>query len=305
MAKKVEIIDVTARDGIQNETKILSLEEKRALIEKSIAAGVRRMEVASFVNPKRVPQMAGGEELIASLPHRGDVRLIGLVLNRRGFERALQSGVDEINVVVVATDSFNQRNQGAPTFETVAVWKDIAKAARGQVDAGVTVGAAFGCPFEGEVPVDRLLSVVEALAEQQPFEIGLADTIGAAGPGDVMERVAAVRDRFPEFPIRCHFHNTRNTGLANAWAAIEAGAASLDASFAGAGGCPFAPKATGNIPLEDLVYMLERSGVETGIDLERAIEAALWTEETVARPQPGLLMKAGMFPPAEAMRVSS
>jgi len=297
LARKVEIVDVTARDGIQNEDKILSLEEKRTLIEMSVAAGVRRMEVVSFVNPKRVPQMAGGEELIASLPPRKDVRLIGLVLNRRGFERALGSGVDEINVVVVATDTFNRRNQGVPTFDTVAMWNDIATAARGRIDAGVTIGAAFGCPFEGEVPIDRLLSVVEALAEQRPLEIGLADTIGAAGPGEVLERVAAVRERFPEFPIRCHFHNTRNTGLANAWAAIEAGAVSLDASLAGAGGCPFAPKATGNIPLEDLVYMLERSGIETGIDLDRAIDAARWIEQTVERPQPGQLMKAGVFPP--------
>ncbi len=296
----VEIVDVTARDGIQNEKRILSPEEKAELISKSIKAGTRRLEVASFVNPKRVPQMAGGEELIAGLPRRDDVTLIGLVLNRRGFDRAVETDLDEINFVVVATDTFNRRNQGADTFETVAVWKEIADAARGRIRAGITIGAAFGCPFEGEVPLDRLLSVVDAVARDDPHEIGLADTIGVAGPRDVTERVTAVRERFPEIPVRCHFHNTRNTGLTNAWAAIEAGAASLDASLAGTGGCPFAPKATGNIPLEDLVYMLDRSGVPTGIDLQSAIDAALWIEAILDRPQPGQLMKAGIFPPVAA-----
>ncbi len=300
MAKTIEIIDVTARDGIQNEDKILTLDEKLALISKSVAAGVRRLEAVSFVNPKRVPQMSGGEDLLAALPRRDDVTLIGLVLNRRGFERALETDLDEINFVVVASDTFNRKNQGADTFETVAVWEDIAREARGRLRAGVTIGASFGCPFEGEVSVDRLLSVVEAVARHDPHEIALADTIGVAGPRDVEQRVSAVRERYPEFPVRCHFHNTRNTGLANAWAAIEAGATSLDASFAGTGGCPFAPRATGNIPLEDLVYMLNRSGVETGIDLERAIETALWIENTLERPQPGQLMKAGMFPPVAA-----
>ena len=294
----VELVDVTPRDGIQNENHILSLQEKSALISMSVAAGVRRLEVASFVNPKRVPQMASGEELIAALPRRDGVTLIGLVLNRRGFDRAVQTDLDEVNVVVVATDTFNRRNQGADTFETVAVWKQIAEAARGRVRAGITIGAAFGCPFEGEVPLDRLLSIVDAVARDGPHEVGLADTIGVAGPREVTERIAAVRDRFPEIPVRCHFHNTRNTGLANAWAAVQAGAASLDASFAGTGGCPFAPKATGNIPLEDLVYMLHRSGVATGIDLQKAIETALWIQGILDRPQPGQLMKAGIFPPA-------
>ena len=300
MAETIELIDVTARDGIQNESRLLTLEEKLALITKSVEAGVRRLEAVSFVNPKRVPQMAGSEELIAALPKRSDVTLIGLVLNRRGFERAVETDLDEINFVVVATDTFNRKNQGADTFETVAVWQDIAEQARGRIRAGVSIGAAFGCPFEGEVPVDRLLSVVEAVARHDPFEIGLADTIGVAGPRDVAERVSAVRRRFPELPVRCHFHNTRNTGIANAWAAIEAGASSLDASFAGTGGCPFAPRATGNIPLEDLVYMLDRSGVKTGIDLQRAIETAQWIEKTLERPQPGQLMKAGVFPPVAA-----
>lgn len=296
----VELVDVTARDGIQNEKRILSLDEKRVLISKSIDAGIRRLEVASFVNPKRVPQMAEAEELIAALPHSEDVTLIGLVLNRRGFDRAVETALDEINFVVVATDTFNRRNQGADTFETVAAWTEIASAARDRIRAGVTIGAAFGCPFEGEVPLDRLLSVIDAVARDDPHEIGLADTIGVASPGEVSQRVAAVRERFSEIPVRCHFHNTRNTGLANAWAAVEAGAASLDASLAGTGGCPFAPKATGNIPLEDLVYMLDRSGVATGIDLQGAIDAALWIEGVLERPQPGQLMKAGVFPPVAA-----
>lgn len=300
MADYVEIIDVTARDGIQNESKILTLEQKLTLISKGIEAGVRRLEAVSFVNPKRVPQMAGSEDLLAALAGREDVTLIGLVLNRRGFERAVETDLDEINFVVVTTDTFNRKNQGADTFDTIAVWQDIAEQARGRIRAGVTVAAAFGCPFEGEVPVDRLLTVVDAVMRHDPIEIGLADTIGVAGPRDIEERVSAVRARFPEVPVRCHFHNTRNTGLANAWAAIEAGASSLDASFAGTGGCPFAPRATGNIPLEDLVYMLQRSGIETGIDLQQAIDTALWIEEALERSQPGQLMKAGIFPPAAA-----
>jgi len=292
----IEIVEVSPRDGLQNEKTLLPTADKLTLIDRAIAAGVRRMEVASFVNPKKVPQMADAEAVMSGLPARADVTYVGLALNDRGFSRALQAGVDEVNFAVMASDTFNQRNQGADAFETIGQLETIAARARGAVPVGVTVGTAFGCPFEGEIPVDRLLSIVDALAAIAPREIALADTIGVATPRDVARRVGAVRARFPKIPIRCHFHNTRNTGIANAWAAIEAGAATLDASLGGVGGCPFAPAATGNIATEDLVYMLDRAGIETGLDLEACIDAARWLEEALGHSLPGQVMKAGGFP---------
>lgn len=294
----IEIVEVSPRDGLQNEKALLPTADKLTLIDRAIAAGVRRMEVASFVNLKKVPQMADAEAVMSGLPARADVTYVGLALNDRGFSRALQAGVDEVNFAVMASDTFNQRNQGADAFETIGQFEAIAARARGAVPVGVTVGTAFGCPFEGEVSVDRLLSIVEALAATAPREIALADTIGVATPRDVAKRVGAVRARFPKIPIRCHFHNTRNTGIANAWAAIEAGAATLDASLGGVGGCPFAPAATGNIATEDLVYMLDRAGIETGLDLEACIDAARWLEEALGHDLPGQVMKAGGFPDA-------
>jgi hydroxymethylglutaryl-CoA lyase len=296
----VEIVEVSPRDGIQNEKRLLPTADKAELIGMAVAAGLRRIEVTSFVNPAKVPQMADADDLLAALPRRPGVSYIGLVLNRKGFERAVAAGVSEVNFVVVASDSFNRRNQGAGTTETLAVWEEVAAEARGRVPAGITVGAAFGCPFEGEVPLGRLLAVVEQAARAGPREIALADTIGVAVPRDVTMRVRAVRDRFPEFPLRLHLHNTRNTGFANALAGIEAGVVTLDASLGGCGGCPFAPRATGNIATEDLVYMLDRSGIATGVDLGRAIAAAQWLEGRLGHPLPGQLMKAGGFPAAQS-----
>lgn len=293
----VEIIEVSPRDGIQNEEKLLSLQSKEKLIRYAIEAGFRRIEVGSFVNPQRVPQMADSAELVALLPRLEEVSYIGLALNRRGFERAVKAGVDEVTFVVVASETFNRRNQGAGTFDTIADWRDIAAQADGKVDIGIMIGAAFGCPFEGEIPLARLLKVVEAAAEAGPCEIGLADTIGVATPPDIKERVGAVKALCPGIPVRLHLHNTRNTGFANAWAGIEAGVTSLDSSFGGVGGCPFAPRATGNIATEDLLYMLDRAGVKTGLDLNIAIEAATWLEGQLEKSAPGLLMKAGSFPP--------
>ncbi|MEM9048849.1 MAG: hydroxymethylglutaryl-CoA lyase [Pseudomonadota bacterium] len=295
----VEIIEVSPRDGIQNEAQILDLDTKLALIARAEAAGAARIEVTSFVNPRRVPQMADADAVAAALT-KGRAKHIGLALNQRGFERAAAAGLDEVNFVIVATDSFNRRNQGVETAQSVAAWGEIAAAARGGIAAGVTIGAAFGCPFEGEVPLARLLWVVEAAMAHDPHEIALADTIGVATPRDVAERVGAVRAAFPDTPLRLHLHNTRNTGIANAWAGIQAGATALDASFGGVGGCPFAPKATGNIATEDLVYMLERSGVGTGMDLAACIEAAEWLEAQLEHPVPGMVMKAGGFPAPQA-----
>lgn len=294
----LEIIEVSPRDGIQNEQTILPTKAKLELIDRAIEAGIRRLEVTSFVNPKRVPQMADAAEVAQGLPKGTGASFIGLTLNQRGFERAVAGGLDEANFVVVASDTFNQKNQGVSTADSIAAFAAIKTSAPDSIRAGLTIGAAFGCPFEGEVPLSRLMQVVEACMVHEPFELALADTIGVATPRDVSERVSAVRGAFPDVPIRLHLHNTRNTGIANAWAGIEAGARSLDASLGGVGGCPFAPRATGNIATEDLVYMLDRSGVETGVDLDKAIAAAEWLEAQLGKTVPGMVMKAGGFPAA-------
>ena len=292
----VEIVEVSPRDGIQNEPKQLATQTKVELIRRAVSAGSDRVEVTSFVNPKRVPQMADAEDVVAALPKEHSARYIGLVLNQRGFDRAVAAGLGEANLVVVASDTFNRRNQGVGTEETLAAYREIAASRKVPIRIGITVGTSFGCPFEGEIPLKRLMSVVEACSMLDPHEIALADTIGVATPRDVHERVGAVRDAFPHLPVRLHLHNTRNTGIANAWAGIEAGVHALDASFGGIGGCPFAPRATGNIATEDLVYMLERSGVRTNVSLDAAIETAQWLENQLGKILPGQLMKAGGFP---------
>jgi hydroxymethylglutaryl-CoA lyase len=277
---------------------VLPTATKVEFIARVIAAGARRIEVASFVNPKRVPQMADAEAVLAALPRRDDVSYIGLVLNRKGFERAAVAGCNEIGMVVAASDTFNQRNQGVDSDQSIAAWLDIARAAKAAgLRPQVTVSAAFGCPFEGEVPVSRVVEIAGRLAEAEPFEIALADTIGVGVPAQVIELVQRVREAVPGVALRCHFHNTRNTGLANAFAAVQAGVRTLDASLGGIGGCPFAPAATGNIPTEDLVYMLQRSGYPTGIELAAAIETGKWLQEQLGHPVPGMLVKAGDFPP--------
>lgn len=295
-SKNLQIIEVSPRDGIQNEQTILTTGQKLELITRAASAGLRRMEVTSFVSPKRVPQMADADDVAAGLPD--EVRSIGLTLNAKGFERAVAAGLDEANFVVVASETFNQRNQGTGTFDSVAAFADIASSAPDRISVGVTIGAAFGCPFEGEVPLGRLMDVVTAVMNHGPGELALADTIGVATPRDIAERVSAVRRTFPHVPLRLHLHNTRNTGIANAWAGIEAGVSRFDASLGGTGGCPFAPRATGNIATEDLVYMLERSGIDTGVDLDAAIQTAEWLELQLGHAVPGQVMKAGGFPAA-------
>jgi len=298
MGDFVEIVEVSARDGIQNESTLLSTGDKLELVAHAVRAGVRRLEVTSFVHPTRVPQMADAEAVAAALPRIGGVRYIGLALNRRGFDRALAAGLDEINFVVVASDTFSACNQGVDTMAGIAAFAEVAHQARARsMPLGLVIAAAFGCPFEGELPLERLLDVVGRCMEHAPFELGLADTIGVATPRDVEQRVGMVRAAFPEVPIRLHLHDTRGTGLGNAWAGVQAGVTTLDASLGGVGGCPFAPRATGNIATEDLVYLLDRSGVASGVSLERAIEAADWLERRLGKRLPGALMKAGAFPP--------
>jgi hydroxymethylglutaryl-CoA lyase len=297
MGRQIEILEVGPRDGLQNEPGVMPTATKVELIERMTAAGLRRIEVASFVSPARVPQMADAEDVLRSLPRREGLRYVGLVLNRRGFDRALAAGCDEIGMAVVASDTFNRRNQGASTAESIAAWHDIAAAARSAgIRAQVTISAVCGCPFEGEVPANRVVDIARQLAESTPFEIALADTVGVGVPAQVADLVRQVRDAVPDVPLRGHFHNTRNTGLANAYAALEAGVRVLDASLGGIGGCPFAPAATGNIPTEDLVYMLQRSGIETGVSLEALIDTSKWLQGQLGRPVPGMLVKAGGFP---------
>ena len=297
---RIEIVEVGPRDGLQNEKVQFSTENKVALIERLIAAGARRIEAVSFVNPKRVPQMADAEAVMAAVPRRADVKYIGLVMNARGFERALACGVDQVNCVVVASDTFNRRNQGVGTDDSIKTLGEIAAAARGaNMPLSVVVAAAFGCPFEGEMPIGRLVDVLDKIAEHAPREVALADTIGVGAPNEVTDRFAAVKRLMPEAVLRAHFHNTRNTGLANAYSAVAAGVTALDASVGGMGGCPFAPAATGNIPTEDLCYMLERMGVDTGLSVPALIEVSRWLEAQLGRGVPALLGRAGVFPPRE------
>ena len=301
MSRNVEIVEVGPRDGLQSEPGVVPTATKIEFIGRLIDSGIRRVEVTSFVNPKKVPQMADAEQVLAGLRRREGVSYIGLVLNRKGYDRAVAAGCNEIGMAVVASDTFNRRNQGVGTDESVAAWLEIAREAKAAgVRATITIGASFGCPFEGEMPVSRVIDVARRVAEGDPCEVAFADTIGVGVPTQVAEIFGRAREALPGVRLRAHFHNTRNTGLANAYAAVEAGASTLDSSCGGIGGCPFAPAATGNIPTEDLVYLLSRSGIATGVDLERLIATGEWLQQALGRPVPGMLVKAGSFPKPSA-----
>ncbi len=293
----ITLVEVGPRDGLQSEPEILPTDSKVAFIEKAIDAGIRRLEVASFVHPKLVPQMADAEALLEALPRHDHVSYIGLIMNQRGLDRALATGVHEIGMVVVASDTYNRKNQGCSSDESVMVWHDISAQAKdaGRV-ANVMISSAFGCPYEGVVEIDRVVELAQRVIESEPAELGIADSIGVAVPNQVADVLGRVQEVAGDIPLRCHFHNTRNTGLANAQAAVEAGVTYLDASIGGIGGCPFAPAATGNIPTDDLLYMLDRSGVDTGVSLDKIIETSRWLERELGRAVPALLPKAGSFP---------
>lgn len=294
----IEFVEVGPRDGLQNEKALIATADKLALINHAIAAGARRIEVTSFVNPKKVPQMADADDVCAGLPDRDDVTYIGLVMNLRGAERALATGrINQLGAVCVATDRFAMANQGQTSDESVDAAKAIVALARqhGRT-AQVTIGAAFGCPFEGEVSEDRVVKMAARLAEAGPVEVALADTIGVGNPAHVARLVERIRQAINPLPVRVHFHNTRNTGLANVWAAVLAGATVIDGSLGGLGGCPFAPGAAGNVPSEDVVYMLERAGIATGMDLARMIEASRWLAGVMDRKLPGMVAQAPVFP---------
>jgi hydroxymethylglutaryl-CoA lyase len=297
MSAQIEIVEVAPRDGLQNEPVRFATADKVALIERAIAAGLRRIEVTSFVHPGRVPQMADAEAVLDALAGRTDLRRSGLVMNRRGLDRAVRAGIDEINMVVVASETFSQRNQGASVAATVDGLAQIAPLAReAGLGVSVTIAAAFGCPFEGEIDPATIDALVGEVARHAPDEICLADTIGVASPADVMRRFTGAAAAAGGITLRAHFHNTRNTGLANAAAALQCGVRVLDSSLGGIGGCPFAPAATGNIPTEDLVYMLQRMGHVRGLALPALIEAAAWLEVRLGKPIPAMLGRAGLFP---------
>jgi hydroxymethylglutaryl-CoA lyase len=302
MSRRIAIVEVGPRDGLQNEKTVLTVEERLAFIAKLEAAGARRIEAVSFVNPKRVPQMAGAEEIMAALPPKppGGSR-IGLVLNEKCWERCVAAGCDEANVVVCASDGFGIRNQGASVAEQLETLARIGVRARNEGPMlTATISVAFGCPFDGEVSETQVVALAEAAARAGAVEIAIADTIGVADPWTVSARVKAVRAAVGEVRLRLHFHDTRRAGLANAYAGVEAGVDVLDASCGGIGGCPFAPNATGNVATEDLVYMLSRAGFETGYDLDALIAAADWVGEKLGKAAPSALSRAGGFPKPQA-----
>jgi hydroxymethylglutaryl-CoA lyase len=302
----VEIVEVAPRDGLQNERVQLSTEIKLELIARLAAAGPPRIEAVSFVHPGRVPQMADAEAVLASLSGTADgPRYSALVLNGRGLDRALRAKAREINYVVPASDTFSLRNQGAPADAVITAFADIAHRAH---DAGLTVTAtiatAFGCPFEGEVTTARVIEIARRLLEADPDELALADTIGVAVPADVRRVFDGIAGLDSEVPLRAHFHNTRNTGYANALAAVDAGITILDASAGGIGGCPFAPNATGNIATEDLLYLLTRTGHTTGIDPHRIAATGSWLSSQLGYDRaPALLGRAGWFPPVDPAQI--
>jgi isopropylmalate/homocitrate/citramalate synthase len=286
----VLLCDVGPRDGLQNEPDVLAPAVRAELVGRLAAAGLPRVETVSFVNPERVPQMAGAEEVVAAIERPDGTELSGLVLNRRGYERLLATPLDRVNCTLAATETFNRRNANASLEEAVERVSGILAAS--ERPTTVTISCAWGCPFEGPVAPDRVLELAEQLDDAD--ELVLADTIGVATPGRVALLVAQARSLGR--PVGGHFHNTRNTGFANAWAALEAGAAVLDASVGGLGGCPFAPRATGNVATEDLVYLLEGEGVETGVDLDALLDVSRWLEELLGRELPGQVYRAGPFP---------
>jgi hydroxymethylglutaryl-CoA lyase len=293
----IEIVEVGARDGLQNESVLFTTSQKLDLIGRALDAGVRRLEANSFVNPKLVPQMADAEAVAAALPRREGITYIGLVLNKRGALRAIEAGMDELGAVCAASDGFATRNQGKSSDASLAMCVEVVRLARAHGRrAQITISTAFGCPFDGEVDPSRVVEMARTAAAAGPVEVAIADTIGVASPGEASSLVARVAAAIKPLPVRVHFHNTRNTGLANVWAAVQAGAKTVDASLGGIGGCPFAPRATGNVPTEDVAYMLQRSGYHTGLDLDRLISSTRWLAAAMGRDVPGMLSRAGAFP---------
>ena len=299
--RSVVICDVAPRDGLQNDPKTLEPQVRAELVDRLADAGLPRIEAVSFVNPARVPQMAGAEEVVAAIDRRPGVVYAGLVLNERGYDRLVEAGLDEAHVAFAVSETFNQRNQNATVEESVqAAERIVARAHEDGLRATVTIGTAFGCPFEGAVDPGRVLELARRLAAAEADEVVFADTVGVGVPRQVRELVGTATSELA-CPVGAHLHNTRNTGFANAHAAVEAGATVLDASVGGIGGCPFAPRATGNIATEDLVYLLHGEGIETGIDLDRLVTVAEWLEGVLERELEGQIYRAGVFRPGRRL----
>jgi hydroxymethylglutaryl-CoA lyase len=293
----VLVVDVGPRDGLQNEAHPGTTEDKIRLVDDLARAGVRRIEATSFVSPRAVPQMADAAEVMAGIDRLPGTEYAVLVPNARGLERAVASGAGIVNVVVAASETFNRRNVNMSVAGSMAQTAQIVEmAAAAGVRVTAVLATSYYCPFEGLVPEERVLDLVGQFADFGIVEITLADTIGAAHPDQIYRRSAAVRDRWPHLETGIHLHDTRGLGLANALAAIQAGTRRLEASVGGIGGCPFAPKATGNVCSEDLVFMLESMGIATGIDLDRLIDVARQVPDIVRHPVPSRMVAAG--PPA-------
>jgi len=288
---QVTVCDVGPRDGLQNEQTVLEPPVRAELVNRLAAAGLQAVEAVSFVHPERVPQMAGAEEVVAGIERRRGVVYSGLVLNAKGAERFAATGLDSLHFNLAASESFGRKNQNATPDEALAVLAGIET----DKPVSVSVSVAFGCPFEGAVDPARVLEIVDRTVELGVEEVVLADTIGVAVPRQVKELVSATAGRAPRTGI--HLHNTRNTGFAAAYAALEAGATVFEASVGGLGGCPFAPRATGNVATEDLVYLLHGEGVETGVDLDALIGVSEWLESLLGRELPGQVYRAGAFAP--------
>jgi hydroxymethylglutaryl-CoA lyase len=302
MAQRIQILEVGARDGLQNEPDIIATGDKIGLIERAIGYGARRIEVASFANPKRVPQMADAEAVIAGLPDDRCVRYTGLAMNVRGVERGIATrqsarGIDEIGCVMVATDGFGIANQGQTVSEGIAANRAmIALAKSAGLRVQVTISASFGCPFEGHVPPEHVLDIAVQMQDAGAEEIGFADTIGVGVPSQVSDLIARAFEKLgPDFPVRTHFHDTRGMAPANAWAAYQAGCRIFDSALGGLGGCPFAPGAKGNVATEELLYMFAHSGIETGLSLDGALAANIWFADVMGRELPSRVGRAGDF----------
>ena len=294
MSDGIILCDVAPRDGIQNEKIMLSSSQKLDLIGRLAEAGIRWIEVASFASPKWVPQMADAEEVFGAASKIQGIRPIVLVLNDRGYDRAVKAGARYIRLVVASTDTMNQKNANALPEATMASYRPIFERARQDgVELTGAIATSFGCPFEGAVDPGRVMKLAAQFIEAGVAEVDFADTVGMAVPTQIDRMLMRARKEFPGVRIGIHVHNTRNTGLANAYAAVQAGADVLDASTGGAGGCPFAPKATGNIPMDDLVFMLEGMGIKTGINLDKLVETSRWFEESLQHALPAMLPKAG------------
>ena len=306
MLAPIQIVEVSPRDGLQNEKGFVATADKLALIGRLIAMGARRIEVASFVNPRRVPQMADAEDVVAGLPDVPGVRFIGLCLNERGVDRAIASrdrpgkasgrGLDEAGCVLVATDGFGIANQGQTVVEGIAAnTVMLAKAKAAGLFAQVTISASFGCPYEGRVSPRHIVDLAARMVDAGAREIALADTIGVAVPNQVGDLVGAVMARIGDIPVRLHLHDTRGLAPANAWAGYDAGCRIFDSALGGLGGCPFAPGAAGNVGTEELVYLFERSGVASDYDLDKAVAANRWFATVMGRELPSRVGKAGDF----------